>query len=116
MIPYFRADNDNALTDLERTGDWGQDFFERSSELEGTKRKATAWHRHDVDIYNQVEEWFSVVEKELCRQRTQSDRISMVEKELCQPRILRHTFMIWTRAKSASWTAMPTFMHDVLGI
>ena len=44
---------------------WPQGFFKRNPELKARKRKAIAWNRHDVNIYDKVSEWFSLIGKEL---------------------------------------------------
>ena len=44
---------------------WPQGFYKRHPELRARRRKPIAWSRHDINIRAKVEEWFTLIGREL---------------------------------------------------
>lgn len=55
-------------SDLQPPGkNWPQSFYKRHPELQAKRLRPLDWTRHDVNIYDKVAEWFTVIGKELER-------------------------------------------------
>lgn len=57
-----------AKEDVKQPGkNWPQGFYKRNPQIKARRMRAISWDRHDHTIYPKVEEWFSVIGKELAQ-------------------------------------------------